>query len=62
MYHYQDRCEQYSSRSKYIYRIIYHKTRSNLIEIRKILNRYNFENNDFRSTSERSLKARNFSL
>ena len=34
----------------------------NPIKIRKTLNRYNFEDNDFRSTSERSSEARNLAF
>ena len=42
--------------------VTYLKTRSNRIKIRKTLNRYNSEDNDFLSTDERSLEARILAL
>lgn len=39
-----------------------HKFLKNSVKIRKILNGCNFEDNDFLSTSQRSLEARNFDL
>ena len=42
--------------------VTYLKTRSNRIKIRKTLNRYNSEDNDFSSTGERSLEARILAL
>ena len=42
--------------------IIYFKPRLNPIKITKTLNRSNSEDNDFRSTSERSLEAWNIAL
>lgn len=47
----------------FIVNIIYLEiTRLNSIEIRKNLNRCNFEGNDFRSMNERPLETRNFAL
>ena len=44
------------------YSIVYLNTWLNSIKIRKTLNRYNSEDNYFRSMSERSLEARNLAL
>ena len=46
----------FSSRKSYL------KTRFNRIKIRESLNRYNSEDNNFRSTNEGSLEARNLPL
>lgn len=48
---------EYFSRDK-----LCHKFFKNSVKIRKTLNGYNFEDNDFLSTSQRSLEARNFHL
>lgn len=48
---------EYFSRDK-----LCHKFFKNSVKIRKTLNGCNFEDNDFQSTSQRSLEARNFHL
>lgn len=52
-----------NDRNKYIFRVkTYLETRLNRIKIKKILNRYNSEDNYFRSMSESALEARNLTL